>query len=235
MVLEVVHITYNDSNKRQMWWFTAHGWVSHWLPVAHYITYCWVSTGLLHVVQWLPGRLVQSPWKRVFIVCCCSSHAWDQGGSPLGHGGCAGKVTQSVKDGHQASFSVTVPHFTLHYGPYTVFYHADVFHHWSLGKLNYSMYRFRVNNKGKLFQSKNLNNKYKLFCLNFVPFYGLKLVAYQDTVKQIYWTDTYGWPVDLYVGSWSGLTFLPLAQFPLPLCLQLSGFTEQASDWLTPP
>lgn len=77
-----------------------------------------------------------------------------------------------------------------------MFYHTDVFHHWSLGKLNYSTSRFSVNNKGKLFLSKNLN-KYKLFCLNFVPFYCLKLVAYQDTVKQIYWTDTWmaGWSV----------------------------------------
>lgn len=40
-----------------------------------------------------------------------------------------------------------------------------------------------------------------------------KPVAYQDTAELMYWTDTYGCPVGLCIGSWSGLTFLPLAQF----------------------
>lgn len=82
----------------------------HWLPLVHDITYSWVSTGLLHTVEWLLVRLVQSPWKRVFIVCCCSSHAWDQGvwtGSRLVHRQ-AGEVTESVKDSHPASVLKTL-------------------------------------------------------------------------------------------------------------------------------
>lgn len=38
-------------------------------------------------------------------------------------------------------------------------------------------------------------------CLVLLPFGGIKLVTYQAAAEQIYGADTYGWPVDLCVGS----------------------------------
>lgn len=88
---------------------------THWLPLVCYITYSWVSSGLLRTVQWLLVCLVQSPWKRLFIVCCCSSHAWDHGvwtGSQWVHRDAEG-VKESVKDSHPASFLKTSPQSRL--------------------------------------------------------------------------------------------------------------------------
>lgn len=133
----------------------------------------------------------------------CSSHAWDQGGSAPGHAG--GTLTlegslKSVKDVRPASFFktsliVTIPPFTLHYGPQTLLHHADVFQpRGGLGNLKRRMRSSTVNNF-----HPNISSDTN--CLGLVPFGGIKLATYQAAAQQIYAADTYGWPVDLYVGS----------------------------------
>lgn len=67
-------------------------------------------------------------------------------------------------------------------------------------------------NIGQTFRTK-ASKQNNIILIQIFSNFSLKLVAYQDTAALIYWTDTYGCPVDLYIESWSGLTFLPLAQF----------------------
>lgn len=107
-----------------MFWSITHSWVGffnngdHWSVTHSTVGSHWSIT--LHIVEYplvcyiqfngCMVRLVQSPWKRVFIVCR-SSHAWDQRvwtGSQREHRA-AGGVMESVKDGHQASFLKTLP------------------------------------------------------------------------------------------------------------------------------
>lgn len=98
LALDVCSALCNGSNKRQMWWFTAHSYEVtgyQWSVTSHAVEYPLVCY-----------TLVLSRRKSVFIVRC-SSHAWDQGGVCGGsrwvhpH---AGRVTQSVKDVRPASF-----------------------------------------------------------------------------------------------------------------------------------
>lgn len=63
-----------------------------------------------------------------------------------------------------------------------------------LGKLKRVSRRLTVNNF-----HPNISSDTN--CLVLVPFGGIKLVTYQGAAQQIYGADTYGWPVDLYVGS----------------------------------
>lgn len=138
----------NSFEKRLMFWSITHSWVGffnngdHW-SVTHSTVgshwsitlYSWVSTGVLHTVQWPPVRLVQSPKSFhcvLRIVTCLGSRGLNgvTEGAPScwrGHGKCERRSPSvPLKD-----FTFTILHFTLHYlhydaGQKRVFYHLDV-------------------------------------------------------------------------------------------------------------
>lgn len=94
-------------------------WWSHWSPVVRRITSCWVSTGVLHA-----GTIPTEKRFHCALLITCLRSGRVGGGSRWAHPH-PGRVNQSVKGVRLSSvlfysktfLIVTIPPFTLHYGP----------------------------------------------------------------------------------------------------------------------
>lgn len=145
----------------------------------------------------------------LLLITCLGSEGlnWVTVGAPRCRRG-HGKCERQLPSVVLKDIILTIPPFTLHYGYYG-------------------------QESGFLSLDNKHINKSKMF--KFSPIFHMKQVAYPYPAEPMYRTVTYGCLVHLYVGSWSGLTFLPLAQFPCPsVCSCLDPQRRPLIGWSLP-